>query len=135
MIVLDEQLLGYGLQKAIAQWYPGPVVDITSLRPGSVIRDEAIPALLRSARRPTFVTINVQDFWRRLDADPKFMVACFALADSQAELIPPLLRQLFAQERFRTRRQRLGVIARISVREIRFYTVKSWKVQKIMLNR
>lgn len=51
MIVLDEQLLGYGLQSAIARWYRGRVIAITELRPGSVIRDEAIPVLLRAAPR------------------------------------------------------------------------------------
>ena len=133
MIVLDEQLLGYDLQPAIAKWYRGSVVDITQLRPGTVIKDEAIPALLREERGPTFVTINVRDFWRRLDADAHFMIACFAVTDAQAELVSPLLRHVFACRRFRSRKQRLGVVARISHREIRYYTEESRKVQKISL--
>ncbi len=47
MIVLDEQLLGRDLEIAIARWYRGPVLFITDLRPGSVIKDDAIPVLLR----------------------------------------------------------------------------------------
>ncbi len=58
MIVLDEQLLGRGLDRAISQWYRGSVIFINELRPNSVIKDDAIPHLLRLARQPTFVTIN-----------------------------------------------------------------------------
>jgi hypothetical protein len=47
MIVLDEQLLGRGLERDIAQWYRGTVRFITDLRPHTIIKDEAIPALLR----------------------------------------------------------------------------------------
>jgi hypothetical protein len=62
MIVLDEQLLSYGIQSSIARWYRGIVTDITQLRPNTVILDEAIPLLLRAVSRPMFVTINVADF-------------------------------------------------------------------------
>jgi hypothetical protein len=31
----------------------------------SVIKDDAIPELLLSVKRPTFVTINYKDFWRK----------------------------------------------------------------------
>ena len=46
MIVLDEQLLGRGLERDIAQWYRGTVQFITDLRPHTIIKDEAIPVLL-----------------------------------------------------------------------------------------
>jgi len=39
MIVLDEQLLGRELDATLAQWYRGPVLFITDLRPGTVIKD------------------------------------------------------------------------------------------------
>ena len=42
MIVLDEQLMSYGVQASIARWYRGAVIDITQLRPHTVILDEAI---------------------------------------------------------------------------------------------
>lgn len=58
MIVLDEELQGLGLERAISSWYRGTVLLIKALRPGTVIKDEAIPALLRQVRQPTFVTIN-----------------------------------------------------------------------------
>lgn len=57
MIVLDEELQGLGLEEAISAWYRGSVILIKSLRPGTVIKDEAIPSLLHQAKLPTFITI------------------------------------------------------------------------------
>ncbi len=131
MIVLDEQLLGYSLHAPIARWYRGTVMDVTALRPGTVIRDDAIPSLLRFAHRPTFVTINVADFWRRLAPDPRFAIVAFALPHARAQAIPDLLRRLFALEPFRTRRRRLGKVIRVSQRQVQYYTTDSWAVQRI----
>jgi hypothetical protein len=69
MIVLDEQLLGHSLERDIAQWYRGTVQFITDLRPHTIVKDEAIPALLRQQSQPTFVTINERDFWWRVVPD------------------------------------------------------------------
>jgi hypothetical protein len=131
MIVLDEQLLGYGLDAEIQRWYRGTVRAITQLRPGTVIKDEAIPTLLRAARQPTFVTLNVADFWRRMQPDRRFSIVCFALPDSRADEIPGLLRRLLATEQFRTRRQRLGKIIRVSTDGVRFYTLQSRCIQRM----
>jgi hypothetical protein len=131
MIVLDEQLLGYGLRAAIARWYRGSIIEITELRPGTVIEDDVIPALLRTARQPTFVTINVTDFWWRLAPDRRFCVACFALPHSRTDDLSELLRNLFRLEPFRTRKRRLGKIARVSARRVQFYTTESWAVQSL----
>jgi hypothetical protein len=129
MIVIDEQLLGYRLDEQIPQWYRGTVTAITHLRPGTVIKDEAIPGLLRTAREPTIVTLNVSDFWRRTQPDRRFCIVCFALPDSRADEIPGLLRRLFAAESFRTRRQRLGKVLRVSADAIRFYTFQSRRIE------
>jgi len=114
MIVLDEQLLSYGVQASIARWYRGAVTDITQLRPDTVILDEAIPMLLRAISRPTFVTSNVSDFWRRLAPDPRFCIVCCAVPHTRAEEVPDLLRRVLALEPFRTRDHRLGKIVRVS---------------------
>ena len=90
----------------------------TVLHPNTVIQDEAIPLLLRAALRPTFVTINVADFWRRLAPDIRFCIACFAVPHTQAQEVPDLLRRLFALEPFHTRSRRLGKIARVSRRHV-----------------
>ena len=100
MIVLDEQLLSYGVQASIARWYRGAVTDITQLRPHTVILDEAIPLLLRAVSRPTFVTINVADFWRRLTPDPRFCIVCCAVPHTRAQEVPELLRRVLALEPF-----------------------------------
>jgi hypothetical protein len=122
MIVLDEQLLSYGVRDPMARWYRGRVLAITQLRPQTVIRDDAIPMLLRAARQPTFVTINVGDFWRRLSPDPRFCLACIAVSHTQALEVPLLVRRLFRLAPFRTQRQRLGTIIRVSPRQVQYYT-------------
>jgi len=66
MIVLDEQLLGRNLETEIAEWYEGKVCFITDLRPNTVIKDDAIPKLLREQNHAAFITINEKDFWRNL---------------------------------------------------------------------
>jgi hypothetical protein len=84
VLVLDEQLLGRDLDTALARWYRGPVLFITDLRPGTVIKDDAIPVLLRQQQQATFLTINESDFWRKVAIDARFCVVCFALPDSRA---------------------------------------------------
>jgi hypothetical protein len=79
MIVLDEQLLGRGLERDIAQWYRGTVQFITDLRPHTIVKDEAIPALLRRQAQPTFVTINGATFggkWRQTSAIASCALSC-----------------------------------------------------------
>jgi putative transposase len=99
MIILDEQLLGRNLEVEIGSRYRGSVRFITDLRPNTVIKDEAIPFLLRQQRQPTFVTINERDFWQRIMIDHRFCVVCFAIPDSQADAIPALLRRLLQNRR------------------------------------
>lgn len=105
MIVLDEQLLGRNLEQRIAAWYPGAVRFITDLRPGTVIKDDAIPMLLREQSQATFVTINEQDFWRTVAIDDRFCVVCFALPDARADELVPLLRALLQRPEFSTKAQ------------------------------
>lgn len=121
MIALDEQLTGRGLERAIGHWYRGTVCFITALRPNSVIKDEAIPALLRQQRHPTFVTINEQDFWRHSRSDNRFCVVCFALNDSQVGLIAPALRALLRHPLFRTKANRMGCVIRVSEAMVTYY--------------
>ena len=121
MIILDE-LQGLGLEEAIAHWYRGAVLVVKQLRPGTVIKDEAIPILLRRAHQPTFVTINYSDFWRRLPAEPSFCLVCFKLTADQAQEIPVMLRRLLGLPEFRTKRKRMGKVASVSRRGIQYYS-------------
>ena len=133
MIVLDEQLLGLGLDHQISRWYRGRVDFVISLRPGSVIKDDAIPTLLRRLQDPTFVTINVADFWRRAPARDHCCLVCFALPDSRAGAIPEGLRALLRSSGFRTKGKRMGKVVRVSERDVRFYSVSDDTVQKLSL--
>ena len=101
MIVLDEQLLGRGIERDIARWYRGSVQFIIDLRPDSVIKDDAIPTLLRQQPQPTFVTINERDFWQFVLGDMRYCVVCFALPDARAREIPQALRALLRRPEFR----------------------------------
>ena len=95
MIVLDEQLKHSNVQEQIGQWYQGRVVNVTTLRPGTVIKDDAIPQLLRQVIAATFVTINVTDFWQQIEAEPAYCITCFPLTDDRVAEIAGLLRRLF----------------------------------------
>ena len=131
MIVVDEQLQDYGLCALIARWYPGRVVAITQLRPQTLIFDDAIPTLLRRWSAPTFVTINVHDFWGHLAPDPHFGVVCVDVPHVKANEVSRLIRRAFALDPLQTRRQRLGKIVRVRREQVEFYTVESNLVQTI----
>ena len=66
MLVLDEQLKDHHLMTAIAAWYPGAVTHIQTLRPATVVKDDNVTVLLLTAHQPTFITINVDDYWRKI---------------------------------------------------------------------
>ena len=122
MIVLDEQLLGRGIDEEIARWYRGSVVFVRDLRPKTLVKDDAIPQLLGKQRKPTFVTINAVDFWRKASADKRFSIVCFPFKDRAVPEIPLLLRRLFSYEDFRTKAQRAGHVFRVTLqRRVRFY--------------
>ena len=125
MIVLDEQLLGRRIEHDIARWYRGRVQFITDIRPNTVIKDDAIPMLLRQLSQPTFVTINARDFWQRVSGDLRYCMVCFALSDARATDIPQTLRVLFRQPECRTKARRMGKIIRITSEEISFYTAQT----------
>jgi hypothetical protein len=125
MIVLDEHLAGLGVETAIEQWYRGRVCGITELRPGSVIKDEAIPHLPRAERQPTFVTLNWKHFWQRTAAHHDFCIVCFVRTTEHAREISPCLRRLLRLPEFRTRAERMGRVARISGERAAFYQVGS----------
>jgi hypothetical protein len=133
MLVLDEQLLGRGIDKALARWYRGSVVFITDLRPHTVIKDDAIPRLLRQQRQATFVTINASDFWRVVTADRRYCLVCFALPDSRAAMIPDLLRTVFRQPLFRTKARRMGQVLLVTQTTVSYYTVHDQQVRMIPL--
>jgi hypothetical protein len=133
MIVLDEQLLGRGLERDIAQWYRGTVQFITDLRPHTIIKDEAIPVLLRRQAQPTFVTINERDFWRKVSTDQRYCIVCFVLSDARVREIPLALRALLRRPELRTKAQRMGKIIRVTNNDLSYYTFSDRQVRTIRL--
>ena len=123
MIVLDEQLQGLGLEEAVARWYRGAVFVVKKLRPGMVIKDEAIPTLLRQLKQPTFVTIDYMDFWRRIPADNAFCIVCLELPTERVEEIPVRLRQLLRLPEFKTKKVRMGKVALVRERRLQYYSL------------
>lgn len=123
MIVLDEHLNGLGVDTAIRRWYQDRVCEIRDLRPGSVIKDDAVPHLLRTQHQPTFVTLNWKHFWQRTAADRRFSVVCFVLTTEQVHEISPLLRRLMRLPEFKSRAVRMGRVARISGERVAYYQV------------
>jgi hypothetical protein len=133
MLVLDEQLLGRDLDSALARWYRGPVLFITDLRPGTVIKDDAIPVLLRQQHQSTFLTINETDFWHKVNIDAHFCIVCFALPDSRAHEIATLLRAVFRLSPFRTKARRMGKVLRVTHATVSYYTYRDREAQTIPL--
>jgi hypothetical protein len=133
MLVLDEQLLGRNLEAALGRWYRGPVRFITDLRPGTVIKDDAVPVLLHQQQHATFLTINEPDFWRKVAIDARFCVICFALPDSRAREIPGLLRAVFLLPSFRTKARRMGKVLRVAHRTVSYYTYRERQIREVPL--
>lgn len=131
MIVLDEQLLGRGIEDVIARWYPGAVRFINELRPRTVIKDESVPVVLGSENEPTFVTINETDFWRRVMITNRFCIVCFALPDARADEVPSLLKRLLHNPEFRTKAQRMGRVVRVTSSSVSYYTVDDQTVRAV----
>ena len=121
MIVLDENLLALRLNNPIAVWYPGRVCYVTDLRPRTVIKDEAIPQLLRPFRGATFVTTNVADFWRRVLAHTQYSIVCLSLPNERLREVPELLHRLLRLPEFRTKAARMGKVVRVNRQQIRYY--------------
>ncbi len=131
MIVLDEQLLGRGLENGIDRWYQGSVRFITDLRPQTVIKDDVIPKLLRRERYPTFVTINERDFWRKTQPNNRYCIICFTLSDSRAYKISNILRKLLQNPQFNMKAKRMGKVIRVTNQEVSYYMTASRKLQKL----
>lgn len=121
MIVLDEHLADHALGAQIAVWYLGRVLSVRELRPGTVIKDEAMTTLLRTAVEPTFVTINVSDFWQKVRANPRFAIVCIDLPALQVLEIPSYLRRFLNLPRFKTKAARMGVVALLRPTRIEVY--------------
>lgn len=121
MIVVDENIHDQRIIAAISAWYPGRVISITRLRLRSLIKDDAIPALLRKVPKPTFVTINVADFWKKIPPDSSYCFVNVALPKECTREIPDLIRRFLRHPSFKTKTLRMGKIVRLTPTIIEYY--------------
>ena len=120
-IILDDQLDPERVLQPLLAWTT--VRRLRELRPGTVIKDDAIPGLLRQQKQVTFVTINVAHFWQRVSADKAFCIVCCALPQERQAEVPTLIRRLFRLPEFRTKAARMGKVIRVSETGIAYYQV------------
>ena len=121
MIVVDENIHSREILASIAGWYRGQVISITQLRPGTIIRDDAIPLLLRQTNQPTFVTTNVDDFWQVVEPHPGYCIVCLSLPRERNRDTSDMLRALLALPELRTKALRMGKIVRVSLTAVQYY--------------
>lgn len=133
MIVVDENIHSREIMASIAAWYRGQVISITGLRPRSVIHDDAIPGLLQTLDRPTFVTTNVDDFWMIVPAHSGYCFVCFHIPKERNRETPVLLRRLLTRPEFRTKALRMGKVIRVSADAVQYYADKTRRPTEIQL--
>lgn len=121
MIVLDEELQDPYIVSEITAWYPGKVISVRALRPRTIIKDEAIVTLLQALANPTFVTINVEDFWWVMRADANLCLVCIDLPNARALQVPTWLRKFLRLDMFKTKAGRMGIVALLRAKHIEFY--------------
>jgi hypothetical protein len=109
------------MKMGIMAWYPGQVIAVSTLRSESIIKDEAIPTLLLRVVRPTFVTINVRDFWKKALPHTGYCIINIAVPKERAPEIPDILRRLFRLSDFKAKASRLGKIIRLTQDRIEYY--------------
>lgn len=131
MLIFDENIHQQSLMDAVAAWYRGRVVSIAALRPGTVIKDEAIPSILQQAKGATFITTNVSDFWQRTPAHARYCIVCLVLSNERLNELPDLLRRLFRLPGFKTKSARMGKIARVSPQQIQYYRIGDVQVHPL----
>lgn len=121
MIVLDENLDDESIKTGIMAWYPGQVTAVYILRSGSIVKDDVIPTLLHRVVRPTFVTINVTDFWKKVQPHDGYCIINVAVPQNHAHEVPNFLRRLFRVSDFKTKASRMGKIIRLTQNGIEYY--------------
>jgi hypothetical protein len=121
VVVLDENLNDPQIASDIRDWYRGRVCVVNELRPSTLIKDDAIPTLLRAHSGCLFVTQDPDDFWKRFPSDPSYCVIGLS-AGFPVTHTSPLVRAVLRLSGFRTRRERVGKIARVTQGKVEYYT-------------
>ena len=122
MIVLDENIHDSHILDSVRRRYRGRIVSVVDLRPQTIIKDDAIPGLLLQSQSTTFVTINVDDFWRKILPHPGYCVVTIPLPQQMALKAPDLLHRLLRLNSYRTKASRMRHIFRLTPDAFRYYT-------------
>ncbi len=117
-IILDDQLFPFEVLVPIARW--ATVQRLRDVHPNEVIKDERVPVILRELRQPTFVTIDMA-FWSRRLCDVRYCIVCFPLRNDEQHLIPGMLRQLLRLPEFHSKAQRMGKVIQVGAHQTRYW--------------
>lgn len=128
MIVLDECISAKIVFNKLEAWYKGKVISVNALRIATLVKDDSIPTLLRTAKHPTFLTTNISDFWRKMPAHLSYCMICFDLPNERIDEIPRLLRGVLRFVEFKTTAARMGKIILLRHNHIDYYGVGSKQV-------
>lgn len=123
MIVLDENVYDPQLAARINAWYRGQVIFINSLRPSTLVKDDSIPTLLLQVSQPTFVTINVDDFWLETPAHPRFCIVAATLQQRDWLEVADWLRRCMRLTLFHTKAGRMGKVILLRPSRIEYYSL------------
>lgn len=129
MFVVDAAFSDKIVLEPLQNWKR--TISIRNLRPNEVIKDDRIPTLLRELNQPTFLTFDESGFWKRRLCDPRYSIVCFAINKNQQELVVNLLRKLLKRPEFKTQKNRMGKVVRVSQANIKYYKFAEMKMQTL----
>ena len=98
------------MESAIRRWYPGKVISVRDFNPNKRVLDEEIPRYLLQVRQPTPVTINYSDFPPGQYLHPSYCLIRLKLSQTEALIVPPVLRSILAEPAFNTKAKRMGKV-------------------------
>jgi len=127
-LILDDQLNVRTVLRPIRRWITAQ--RLSDLRPSELILDERVPTILMTLKQPTFVTID-RDFWDAKLCNGHYCILYFSLTDDEQALLPVLLRALFRQPEFGSRRRRMGKVARVSRAAIDYWEANARRLRRI----
>ena len=120
LFVLDDHLDVATIRNPLLRWTTTRYM--RDIRPGEVVEDERVLAVLRTLRTPTFVTID-DWFWSRRHCDRRYCILYLALRAKEQHDTPELLRRLLRLPEFRTRAARMGKVAWVSRDHVSWWQV------------
>jgi hypothetical protein len=117
-VVVDEQIDYDKVTALLKRWITAEQIGYEVGHKG--FSDERITSLLLRLKRRTLVTID-REFYRRQLRHAGYCLIYFDFRPSQQSQIPILLRRLFQIPGFRTIRERMGKVVKVSATGISYW--------------